>query len=160
MNFNMSVQLMEEVIDEALKHIDRKRAEHNITVEYENELLLVKMDAKLIVQVIINLVDNAIKYTPAGSDIKITAKRQGSDVSVSVADNGEGIPDESKMRVFEMFYTVSGNITDGRRSLGLGLPLCRSIITSHGGELTLTDNENGGCVFTFTLPSSEVSVNE
>lgn len=160
MNFNMSVQLMEEVVDEALKHVDRKSAEHNITVEYENELLLAKMDAKLIVQVIINLVDNAIKYTPAGSDIKITAKRQGCDVSVSVADNGEGIPDESKMRVFEMFYTVSGNITDGRRSLGLGLPLCRSIITSHGGELTLTDNENGGCVFTFTLPSSEVSVNE
>lgn len=160
MNFNMSVQLMDEVIDEALKHINRKSAEHSITVDYKNDLLLAKMDAKLIIQVIINLVDNAIKYTPVGSDIKITAENTDGFVSVSVADNGNGIPNPIKPRVFEMFYTGDNKIADSRRSLGLGLSLCKSIINAHGGEITLTDNKPYGSIFTFTIPSGEVKINE
>ncbi len=160
MNFNMSVQLMDEVIDEAMKHINRKGAEHNITVDCKDELLLARMDAKLIVQVIINLVDNAIKYTPVGSDIQITAENKDGFVSVSVADNGNGIPDHIKPRVFEMFYTGDNKIADSRRSLGLGLSLCRSIINAHGGEIALTDNETHGSIFTFTIPSGEVNINE
>ena len=160
MNFNMSVQLMDEVIDEAMKHINRKGTEHNIAVECRDELLLARMDAKLIIQVIINLVDNAIKYTPAGSDIRITAENIDGFVSVSVADNGNGIPDHIKLRVFEMFYTGDNKIADSRRSLGLGLPLCRSIINAHGGEITLTDNLPHGSIFTFTIPSGEVNINE
>ena len=160
MNFNMSVQLMDEVIDEAMKHINRKGAEHNIAVECKDELLLARMDAKLIIQVIINLVDNAIKHTPAGSDIKITAEKRSGYVSVHVADTGNGIPDHIKPRVFEMFYTGDNKIADSRRSLGLGLPLCRSIINAHGGEISLTDNLPHGSIFTFSIPSGEVNINE
>lgn len=160
MNFNMSVQLMDEVIDEAIKHINRKGAEHNITVDCKDELLLARMDVKLIIQVIINLVDNAIKYTPAGSDIEIIAEKKNCYVSVSVADNGDGIPEHMKPRVFEMFYTGDNRIADSRRSLGLGLALCKSIIGAHGGELTLTDNQPQGCIFTFTLPLGEVKIDE
>ena len=160
MKFNMSGQLMDEVIDEAIKHINRKGIEHNISIEYRDELLLGRMDAKLIIQVIINLVDNAVKYTPAGSDIRITAQQSDGFISVSVADNGDGIPDALKERVFEMFYTGDNKIADSRRSLGLGLYLCRSIINAHGGKITLTDNEPHGCVFTFTVPSGEVNINE
>ncbi len=160
MKFNISGQLMDEVIDEAIKHINRKGIEHNISVEYRDELLLGRMDAKLIIQVIINLVDNAVKYTPAGSDIRITAQQSDGFISVSVADNGDGIPDALKERVFEMFYTGDNKIADSRRSLGLGLYLCRSIINAHGGKITLTDNEPHGCVFTFSVPSGEVNINE
>ncbi|MBP5730916.1 MAG: sensor histidine kinase KdpD [Clostridia bacterium] len=160
MKFNMSGQLMDEVIDEAIKHINRKGIEHNISVDYRDELLLGRMDAKLIIQVIINLVDNAVKYTPAGSDIRITAQQSDGFISVSVADNGDGIPDALKERVFEMFYTGDNKIADSRRSLGLGLYLCRSIINAHGGKITLTDNEPHGCIFTFTVPSGEVNINE
>lgn len=160
MNFNMSVQLMDEVIDEAMKHVNRKSTEHIITVEYQDELLLARMDAKLIIQVIINLVDNAVKYTPVGSGIKITAENSDGFVSVRVVDNGNGIPNNIKPRVFEMFYTGDNKIADSRRSLGLGLPLCRSIINAHGGEITLTDNEPHGSIFTFTIPSGEVNINE
>jgi len=160
MNFNMSVQLMDEVIDEAMKHINRKGAEHNVTVDCKDELLLARMDAKLIIQVIINLVDNAIKYTPVGSDIQITAENKEGFISVSVADDGNGIPDHIKPRVFEMFYTGDNKIADSRRSLGLGLALCKSIIHAHGGEITLTDNLPHGSIFTFTIPSGEVNINE
>ena len=160
MNFNMSVQLMDEVIEEALRHISRKSAEHSISAEYRDELLLARMDARLIMQVIINIVDNAVKYTPVGSEIKITAAKKDGTIVVSIADNGAGIPDSSKQRVFEMFFTGDNKIADSRRSLGLGLPLCKSIIHAHGGEITLTDNSPHGCVFSFTLPSNEVNINE
>ena len=160
MNFNMSVQLMDEVIEEAMRHINRKRNEHIISVECKDELLLARMDAKLIIQVIINIVDNAIKYTPAGSEIKITAEKKDNSVLVSIADNGAGIPDRIKPRVFEMFFTGDNKIADSRRSLGLGLSLCKSIINAHGSEITLTDNIPHGAVFTFSLPSGEVNINE
>lgn len=160
MNFNMSVQLMDEVIEEAMRHINRKSSEHVISVEYKDELLLARMDAKLIMQVVINIVDNAIKYTPPGSEIRITAEKKDDNVLVSIADNGAGIPDHIKPHVFEMFFTGENKIADSRRSLGLGLSLCKSIINAHGGEITLTDNTPHGAVFAFTLPSGEVNINE
>ena len=160
LNINKTTELIDEVIDEALRHISRKRSEHHISVDYGEELLLVKIDAKLILQVIINIVDNAIKYTPSGSTIRIYAEKAGDMVSVSIADDGPGIPDAMKEKVFEMFFTGENKIVDSRRSLGLGLSLCKSIIHVHGGELVLKDNLPHGCVFTFTLPSGEVKIDE
>ena len=160
MNLNKSIQLMEEVISGALAHIRQKRNRHDIKVYCEDELLLAKMDAKLIVQVIINLVDNAIKYTPYGTSIRIVAKKESKAVAVSVIDNGPGIPKEIKPRVFDMFYTGENNVADSRRSLGLGLALCKAIINAHGGEITLTDNQPQGCNFTFMLPLEEVRIDE
>ena len=127
MNFNMSIQLMDEVISEALAHIRQKRNRHDIKVYCEDELLLAKMDAKLIVQVIINLVDNAIKYTLPGSKICIRGIKKDGKAQISVADNGPGISDEVKPHIFEMFYTGNNTIADSHRSLGLGLALCLSL---------------------------------
>ncbi len=153
-----SDELMEEVIEEALRHIDHRSSEYHIRVDLEEELMFVHADAKLIVQVIINLVDNAVKYTPVGSAIVIAAWKKDGVVSVSISDDGPGIPDSKKSQVFEMFYTGENRIADSRRSLGLGLALCRSIVNAHGGEIVLTDNKPHGCNFTFTLPSGEVKV--
>lgn len=160
LNLNISQNLIDDVITEALHHINRKSVEHHITVENEDEFLLAKMDAKLIVQVIINLVDNAIKYTPQNSHIEIRTEKHGDKVVVSVADDGDGIPDEMKPRVFDMFYSGANKIVDSRRSLGLGLSLCKSIINAHSGEITVSDNQPHGTVFTFTLPIGEVKVYE
>ncbi len=160
MNFNMSVQVLEDVIEEALKHIGRKNHNHIISAEYKDELMLARMDARLIIQVILNIVDNAIKYTPEGSEIKIFAEKKDGMISVSISDNGKGIPENSKPHVFEMFYTGENAVADSHRSLGLGLALCKSIINIHGGEIMLSDNEPHGCIFTFTLPSDEVIINE
>jgi len=160
LNFHVTTELMDEVIEEALKHVNRKKVEHDIQVIYEDDMLLAKMDVKLILQVIINLIDNAIKYTPAGSEIKIIAKKDEHYVIVSVIDNGEGISDEWKPRVFEMFFTGKNKIVDSRRSLGLGLALCKSIINAHGGAITLQDHVPQGCNFTFTIPLGEVDIYE
>lgn len=160
MNLQISPQLMDEMIEEALHHINRKSCEHTITTQFADEILLVNVDARLIMQVIVNLVDNAIKYTPVGSIIRISAYKKDHQIVVEVADNGPGIPDCAKAQVFEMFYTGQSRIADSHRSLGLGLPLCRTILSTHGGTLTLRDNAPNGCVFAFTLPQSEVSIHE
>lgn len=159
-NLNRSVELMDEVVTEALRHINRKRTEHTIRVSSTDDLILAQMDAKLIVQVIINLVDNAIKYTPAGSVIEIRTEKEGEWVMVSVSDDGPGIPDEQKPRIFDMFYSGTNKIADSRRSMGLGLALCKSIVAAHGGVISVSDHQPRGSVFTFTLPAGEVALHE
>ena len=156
----LSDQVLEDVVSEALRHVDRRAEEHHITVDCGEVPLLVRMDAGLIIQVIINLVNNAVKYTPAGSNIRITAVQREKTAEICVSDDGPGIPDERKERVFEMFFTGGNPIGDSRRSLGLGLTLCQAIIHAHHGEMTLNDNLPHGCVFSFTLPLSEVNLNE
>ena len=156
----LSDQVLEDVVSEALRHIDRRAEEHHITVDCGEVPLLVRVDVGLIMQVVINLVNNAVKYTPAGSNIRITAVQREKAAEVCVSDDGPGIPDERKERVFEMFFTGGNPIGDSRRSLGLGLTLCQAIIHAHHGEMTLKDNSPHGCVFSFTLPLSEVNLNE
>ncbi len=153
---NITAQLVEEVAEEALAHIHRRNDTHILRTEIPDELLMAKMDARLISQVIVNLVDNALKYTPPGSRILLCAERTGDMVSIRVADDGPGIPDSQKKQIFNMFWTGNAQVADCRRSLGLGLSLCRSIVEAHGGEITVSNNEPRGCVFTFTLPVSEV----
>ena len=160
MNLQISPQLMDEVVEETLRHISRKSKEHIITTTYSDEILLADMDARLIMQVIINLVDNAIKYTQKGSRINISAYAKNSNIVVEVSDDGPGIPEQNKAQVFEMFFTGQNQIADSHRSLGLGLALCRTILAAHKGTLTLRDNEPHGCIFSFELPKSEVSIHE
>ena len=161
-HLTQTVELMDEVVSEALRHINRKSKEHIIHVSSSEELILASIDAKLIVQVIINLLDNAIKYTPPGSVIEIhTEKNKAShQVVVSVSDDGPGIPDDQKPHIFDMFYSGANKIADSRRSLGLGLSLCKSIVTAHGGTIWITDHDPKGTVFTFTLPAGEVELHE
>lgn len=156
---NMSAELVDEIIAEALSHANRKAAEHQLLVETE-ELCLAKMDARLMVQVLINLIDNAVKYTPPGSHIWICSWKEDQFIKVSVADDGPGIEAEDQKHIFDMFYSGVNKIADGRRSLGLGLALCRSIVTLHGGEIVMSDRSPHGAEFTITLPAEEVQMYE
>ena len=159
LKFKFTDQLMDEVIAEALRHISRKHDDYKIITECE-DLLLTRMDVRLIIQVLVNLVDNAIKYTPSGSTITIRALKKNEKAWISVEDNGPGISDEIKPHIFEMFFTGGNNIADSQRSLGLGLALCQSIVEAHGEKMKLEDNNPHGCIFSFALPLSEVILNE
>lgn len=155
-----SAELVEEIVTEALNHVGRGRTDHVITFICEDEWLMARADARLIVQVVVNIVDNALKYTPSGSHIDITAAREDDKVAVTIADDGPGVPPEVGERVFDMFFSGSNRAADSRRSLGLGLALCRSIITAHGGIISLSQNQPHGAVFRFTLPAEEVQWHE
>ena len=160
MNLNFTAELIDEVVAEAVKHVNMRQGRQKITVVHKDEFLLAKMDTRLIIQVIINILDNAIKYTPKDSMITITTEKQKDKAIISIADNGAGIPDELKERVFDMFYTGANKLADSRRSIGLGLSLCKSIISVHGGEIFVKDNVPSGAIFTFTLPIGEIKINE
>ncbi len=168
-------ELVADVLDDALRHVSRAAADRAIVVEVEDELLMASMDGRLIVQVVVNLVNNAVAYTPPGSTIRVTAARQRSAageplVAVAVADDGPGIPDGEKARVFELFYhgtaagegwsAAPGEGGDSRRGMGLGLSLCRSILRAHGSDIILADAVPHGCVFSFTLPEAAVPMME
>lgn len=158
MHLQMNAELLDDVFREALSHLDRQAKDHQISVELPDDLLMAKMDVRLIIQVIINIVNNAIKYTPVGSHIVLRAEKQESMVAVSISDDGPGISDKAKVHLFDMFYTASQGKSDSRRGLGLGLNLCRSIVTAHGGTISVRDNMPHGAVFTFTLPLEEVEM--
>lgn len=160
LNLNITEDLVDDVVAEALRHVNKKSAEHTIVTESGEEFLLARMDPRLIVQVIINIVNNAIEYTPAGSHITIRSEKKDGTIILSIADDGPGIPDQEKPRVFDMFYSGGNPIADSRRNCGIGLSLCRSIIDAHGGDLTVSDNAPHGAVFTFTLPAGEVQLHE
>lgn len=157
---NRTAELVEDVVREALKHCSRDIGKHVLEVQMPDEPVIAMMDTHLISQVITNLVNNAVKYTPEGSMIRVSARDDGSYVFISVADDGGGIADEDKEKVFEMFYSGNNKLKDSSRSLGLGLALCRTIVRAHGGDIILEDNKPAGSIFTFSLPTYEEKIHE
>ena len=160
LNLKMTTELMDDMISEAVTHLSRQLQPYTVHRNRAEELLFVKADARLLVQVVVNLLDNAVKYAPEGSNIWIDTLAKDDQVVVRIADDGPGIPDDQKKHIFDLFYS-SGNPTgDSRRGLGIGLALCESIIKAHNGTISVTDHEPQGAVFEFALPRDEVSLNE
>jgi two-component system sensor histidine kinase KdpD len=110
------------------------------------------MDDVLIEQVLLNLLDNALKYTPSGSPISITATATDQAVYVEVADHGPGLPPGEETRIFEKFYRASAPTS---RGTGLGLAICRGVIRAHGGRIWAQNLPEGGVAFFFSLPITE-----
>ncbi len=158
MKLNMQPQIIEEVIDEAMKHISRDKKDHKIKVSIEDDYLMAKMDVRLIIPVIINIIDNAIKYTPKGSSIFVKSYKKDSNIIIEIADDGLGIKDSDKEKIFEKFYSASKNsISDSKRSIGLGLYLCKIIVEAHGGQIKVEDNLPHGAKFIISLKSLDTN---
>ena len=156
MKLNPQTELVADTVEEALRHIDREAAHKQITTDLPEEMLLARMDAGLIVQVLVNLLNNAVKYTPEGARIIVGVRRQADTALIWVEDDGQGVPPGDESRVFDMFYTGVKRSPDSRRGIGLGLALCKSIVQAHGGEIGLENIESHGAKFWFTLPIVEV----
>lgn len=156
MKLNLQTEVLSDAVEEALRHLDRNASGRRIETSLSDEMLLVNMDAGLIVQVLINLINNAVKYTPEGAHIVIGTARKGDRALVWVEDDGDGVPEEDRDKVFDMFYTGVKRSPDSRRGIGLGLALCRSIVQAHGGEISIDSVQPHGARFRFTLPAAEV----
>lgn len=112
---------------------------------------MVPIDAVLIQQVLVNLLENALRYSSAGTPLEIEASRAADHVVVEVRDRGSGIQEQEAERLFERFYR--GHLQSGRDGgVGLGLTICRSIVRAHGGEIALLNRAQGGAIARFTLP--------
>ena len=151
---------LQPLLESVVEQYTAKASEKGLSLQMQDTDAFAVFDFKWTAEALANIVDNAIKYTQKGSRIQILTDRLASKVRIRVTDDGPGIPDEAKPFVFDMCYTGANRIADSRRSLGLGLCLCRSIIRAHGGEISVSDNTPSGCIFTFTLPCEEVAIHE
>jgi two-component system sensor histidine kinase KdpD len=143
-------QSLEEIVGVVLNRLADKLNSRQVTTRIPAEIPLVPFDPLLIEQVLMNLLDNAIKYTPEGTPLDLSAVVKGNDVVMELADRGPGIPPGDEERIFEKFVRRAA----AGGGIGLGLTICKAIVNAHGGQIWAESRPGGGSVFRFTLPMS------
>lgn len=145
-------EILSDVIQVGLDFPMKANKTHPLEVDESDDLLMINMDPQLIAQVISNLVLNSIHHTPDGTPIRVRTYEDNGKAIVEVSDEGQGIKDSMKERIFDIFYTGEAPAFDSTHYLGLGLFLCKTIVDAHHGTIEVHDNEPRGCVFSFSLP--------
>ncbi|WP_077611338.1 sensor histidine kinase [Clostridium sp. Marseille-P2415] len=147
-----SPEAAEEVVAEAVSRINKRFPQRNIVVRVPDELLEVPMDGTLIAQVLINLLENAIKHSPMDSPVEIFLKKSGENAVFEVLDHGRGIADEDFPYLFTSYVPNGNKSSDSSRGMGIGLSICMTIIKAHNGTMEAYNRKEGGAVFQFSLP--------
>lgn len=148
-------EVVDDVVQEAVSHISRLLNDRSFTVTLPPDIVTAPMDGKLIVQVILNLLENAVRHTPPATPVSLSVEKEGENVRVWVCDEGDGVPEAISKRLFERFVTGDSDVVDGSRGLGLGLAICKAIVDAHGGAIGVLPNVPHGSRFYFTLPGKE-----
>jgi two-component system sensor histidine kinase KdpD len=141
---------LEEIVGIALRRFDVPLTKRPVHVRIDDEATMVPADATLLEQVLVNLIENVLKYTPPLAPLEISARRRGDGVEVTVADGGPGVPRGHEERIFEKFYRANRSSS----GMGLGLTICRGILIAHGGRIWCENRPGGGAAFSFVLPAS------
>jgi len=144
---------MQDVIGTALEQLGKRIAEHEIVVNVPDDFPLVSMDFTLIVQVVVNLLENAVKYSPKQSRVEVTVSLTGGRARLEVADRGVGIPPEDLVRVFDKFYRVQR--PESVSGTGLGLSISKGIVEAHRGTIRASVREGGGAILCVELPLND-----
>jgi two-component system sensor histidine kinase KdpD len=141
---------IQELIGSSLEQVGTPLKNRQVKVEISPKLPLVPLDFVLFSRVLVNVIDNALKYSPPEKPIEIKARVSDQTLEISVADRGEGIPSEDLERIFDKFYRVQR--PDNVSGTGLGLSICKGIVEAHGGSIRAEDRRGGGAIFTVRLP--------
>lgn len=149
---SLSTEAVEEIVGEAAYKCTTRFSSLDLKVEVPEELIILQMDATLITQVILNLVENAVKYGGTGGEVELRVEREGAFALFSVRDHGGGIPPD---RIDGLFAGKLPEGDDIRHGLGIGLSICRTVVNAHGGEIWVENCPDGGAKFSFTLPLEE-----
>jgi two-component system sensor histidine kinase KdpD len=152
---NRQWNVLEEIVGVALNAVKREVREFVVRVDIPADFPLLNIDGFLMEQVLVNLLENASRYTPIGSEIEIAAVAKSNRAEIRIADNGPGVPPGSEEKIFDKFFRGSTITPDGRRGVGLGLAICRAIVEAHGGVITAANRAEGGALFVISLPSTE-----
>ncbi|WP_241463160.1 sensor histidine kinase [Listeria aquatica] len=145
-------EAIEEIIGEAVQRVRARFPGREIAVQVPNEVVFAPMDGTLIEQVLINLMENALRHGGANARVWVTAKLAQNEVQFTVKDDGTGIPREKMRHLFDGISALETSRVDQSRGLGIGLSLCMSIIKAHGCKMEALENPGGGTIFRFTLP--------
>jgi len=141
---------LDEIIGVVLNRLQKSLTGRRMTIKLPPGMLMVYVDAVMIEQVLINLLENALRYTPDNSPLEITAVISADSVKISVADYGQGLPEGGETKLFEKFYRVRNEAAQS--GVGLGLAICKAIIEVHGGSIHAQNRPEGGAVFSFIIP--------
>lgn len=152
---NIEEEAAEEIITDAVTYVKKHAKRHNIHVNIPDEIILINVDGILIRQIIINLLNNAINYSPNESDINVSLYREENKVVFEVKDNGPGILQEELEHVFDRYYKSKSLGMANRKGMGLGLSLCKSIIEAHGGKIQIRNYEPHGTIVDFYVLSQK-----
>jgi two-component system sensor histidine kinase KdpD len=151
------LQPIDEVVGITLSRMERPLRDHQLVSTIEDDLPPIAIDELLMPQVLVNLLDNAVKYSPAGSAIELHCRREDRNLILEVSDRGPGLPEGEEQKIFEKFHRVEGPNRSSRGS-GIGLAICRGIVELHGGTITARNRPGGGAVFRISLPIGNDSV--
>ena len=152
-SLNRQWYLLDEIIGGTLTRMQKRLKGRTINAKLPDELCWLRIDAVLIEQVLVNLLENACKYTPPGSPIDIIAELSDHMLKITVADRGPGIPTGEEEKLFDKFYRLHREGTQS--GVGLGLAICKAIIIAHGGVIGVANRQGGGAQFFFLLPVDE-----
>ncbi|CAG0989276.1 partial two-component system, OmpR family, sensor histidine kinase KdpD, partial [Anaerolineae bacterium] len=141
---------LEEIIGSVLTRLQKQLSDRTVTVKLPAGIPMIYVDAVMIEQVLINLLENVVRYTPMHSPVTITAELSNTAVEIAIADQGAGIPKDSEHKLFEKFYRVRHE--SAQSGVGLGLAICRAIVEAHGGTIKAENRATGGAIFSFILP--------
>jgi len=149
------MEAVEEIVAEAVSRVKKRSGQHKITISIPDELVMIPVDGMMIEQVLVNLLDNAMKHTPQDSNVTVSAALNDKDIIFEVSDDGQGIPESDLPYIFNRFYKTKTDDSNTRRGFALGLTICKSIIQAHGGNISVQNKPSGGLTFRFTLPTKE-----
>lgn len=150
-------EVVEEIVSSAIVKSRRNHPDIPINVTKPDEILLAPMDATLIEQVLLNLLDNAVVHGKNTTAVQVHIFQTNKHVHIRICDNGTGIPQALFPHLFDGYASLYRKNTDDTRSMGIGLSVCQSIVKAHNGQISAKNNENGGATFEFWLPAEEVN---
>ena len=152
---NKKLEVVDDIISTAVSAITNRKENHELVVKETKDIILFPCDAQLIVQVLVNLLDNAFKHTPDASKVMLKAFVRNNNIIFQVIDNGKGIEIKQLNHIFDDFFTTSLDNGDHKRGIGLGLAICKAIVEAHKGEIKAFNNDLGGATFELSLPLEE-----
>ena len=153
-------EVVEEIVDGAVMKLRRSSASLPVTVERPQEIITAPMDATLMEQVLLNILENAVLHGQRVQNITMTARRRGEKAEIRVTDDGVGIDPHRLESIFDGMRTRSEQTGSDRRSMGIGLTVCRTIVNAHGGQITAANDPQGGACFSITLPILTIEEDE
>ncbi len=152
LKINKNMEVLDEIVVESISKVKKYSNDHEIKLFLPEEIILIDIDGLLIEQVLVNLIQNGVRYTPKGCEIQIIIENEKDKVIFQVKDNGNGILKEDLDNIFQRFFTKNRGSGNEQRGVGLGLAICKSIVEAHGGTIKVFNNELGGATFSFSIP--------
>ena len=144
-------EVIDDIVYEVQKHVIGLKSRRDFRVSLPDRVVVADMDGKMIMQVLVNLLDNAVKHTQDGGSISLDVSYRKNRVYFVVKDDGDGIAEEMKEKIFDEFVSLSDKSTDRKRGIGLGLAICKEVVEAHGGRIWAENRREGGARFTFWL---------